>query len=109
MNSCEQISKDLTQTIDKLNTLEQPKLLNSQMKLSNYQLIGLNWLALMHKKGLNCILADEMGLGKTIQVIAFLAYLRETRNIAGPHLVIVPSSVLDNWSREVSIKLYVFV
>lgn len=109
MNSCEQISKDLTQTIDKLNTLEQPKLLNSQMKLSNYQLIGLNWLALMHKKGLNCILADEMGLGKTIQVIAFLAYLRETRNIAGPHLVIVPSSVLDNWSREVSIKLYVFI
>jgi SWI/SNF-related matrix-associated actin-dependent regulator 1 of chromatin subfamily A len=105
MNSCEEISRELTQTVDKLSALKQPNILNKQMKLSNYQLIGLNWLALMYKKGLNCILADEMGLGKTIQVIAFFAYLREMLNITGPHLVIVPSSTLDNWSREVIIFL----
>ncbi len=42
-----------------------------------YQMIGLNWLVLMHKQSLNGILADEMGLGKTIQTIAFLAHLKE--------------------------------
>jgi SWI/SNF-related matrix-associated actin-dependent regulator 1 of chromatin subfamily A len=105
MSSCEEISRELTQTVDKLSALKQPNILDKQMKLTNYQLIGLNWLALMHKKGLNCILADEMGLGKTIQVIAFFAYLRETLNITGPHLIIVPSSTLDNWSREVIIFL----
>ena len=41
-----------------------------------------------------------MGLGKTIQVIALLAYLREECNIYGPHLIVVPSSILNNWCRE---------
>ncbi|CAG2177919.1 unnamed protein product [Oppiella nova] len=41
-----------------------------------------------------------MGLGKTIQVIAFFAYLRERKAVRGPHLVIVPASTLENWSRE---------
>ena len=35
------------------------------------QLIGLNWLVMMHKQSLNGILADEIGLGKTIQVDFF--------------------------------------
>lgn len=29
-----------------------------------------------------------------------LAYLRESRGVNGPHLVIVPKSVLGNWIRE---------
>ena len=41
-----------------------------------------------------------MGLGKTLQTIAFLAYLRENRGVKGPHLVIVPKSVVGNWIRE---------
>ena len=45
--------------------------------MKNYQMIGLNWLVLMHRQSLNGILADEMGLGKTIQSIAFLAHLKE--------------------------------
>ena len=45
--------------------------------MTGYQMIGLNWLVLMHKESLNGILADEMGLGKTIQSIAFLAHLKE--------------------------------
>uniref|UniRef100_A0A915J6K9 SNF2 N-terminal domain-containing protein n=1 Tax=Romanomermis culicivorax TaxID=13658 RepID=A0A915J6K9_ROMCU len=32
------------------------------MQLKPYQIVGLNWLILMHEKNLNCILADEMGL-----------------------------------------------
>jgi SWI/SNF-related matrix-associated actin-dependent regulator of chromatin subfamily A member 5 len=41
-----------------------------------------------------------MGLGKTLQTIALLAYLRESRGIKGPHIVIVPKSVVGNWIRE---------
>ena len=53
----------------------------------------------MHKQSLNGILADEMGLGKTIQAIAFLAHLKEMGD-EGPHLIIVPSSTMDNWQKE---------
>ena len=55
----------------------QPASMNPNLKLTMYQMIGLNWLVLMHKQSLNGILADEMGLGKTIQTIAFLAHLKE--------------------------------
>ena len=41
------------------------------------QVVGLNWLWVMHDLGLGGILADEMGLGKTVQVIALLAALHE--------------------------------
>jgi SWI/SNF-related matrix-associated actin-dependent regulator 1 of chromatin subfamily A len=58
-------------------------------------MVGLNWLLVMHGQGLNGILADEMGLGKTVQVIAFLAHLKEIGMQGdGPHLVVVPSSTL---------------
>ena len=93
--------------------------------LSDYQLVGVNWMALLHgmqcyienrKTNVNGILADEMGLGKTVQTIAFLAWLKSqnTRNSveasddedvtsavqAKPHLIVVPVSVLSNWMRE---------
>ncbi|CAG0906293.1 unnamed protein product, partial [Cyprideis torosa] len=40
-----------------------------------------------------------MGLGKTIQTIALLAHLAEKGNW-GPHLIIVPTSVMLNWEME---------
>ncbi|XP_034099645.1 SWI/SNF-related matrix-associated actin-dependent regulator of chromatin subfamily A containing DEAD/H box 1 homolog [Drosophila albomicans] len=82
--------------------VEQPKILTSSMQLADYQLIGLNWLTVMHKQEMNGILADEMGLGKTIQIIAFLAYLKENGLSKGAHLVVVPSSTLDNWEAEMA-------
>ncbi|KAL8623125.1 hypothetical protein ACOMHN_060616 [Nucella lapillus] len=69
------------------------------LELKPYQLIGLNWLRIMHTQHLNGILADEMGLGKTVQAIAFLAHLLEEGE-EGPHVIIVPSSTIDNWLRE---------
>ena len=58
-------------------------------------MVGLNWLLVMNAQGLNGILADEMGLGKTVQVIAFLAHLKETGIQGdGPNLIVVPSSTL---------------
>uniref|UniRef100_A0A7I4YDG9 SWI/SNF-related matrix-associated actin-dependent regulator of chromatin subfamily A containing DEAD/H box 1 homolog n=1 Tax=Haemonchus contortus TaxID=6289 RepID=A0A7I4YDG9_HAECO len=76
-----------------------PALLDDKCSLHEYQQVGLNWLVMMHEKGFNCILGDEMGLGKTIQVIAFIAYLKET-NVRGPHLIVVPSSTIENWMAE---------
>lgn len=51
---------------------------------------------------MNGILADEMGLGKTIQVIAFLAYLKQQNLAKAAHLIVVPSSTLDNWESELA-------
>lgn len=42
-----------------------------------------------------------MGLGKTLQTIGFMAYLHDGLQKKGPHLVIVPLSVLSNWISEI--------
>lgn len=68
--------------------------------LREYQHIGLDWLVTMYEKRLNGILADEMGLGKTIMTIAMLAHLACEKGIWGPHLIVVPTSVMLNWETE---------
>jgi len=68
--------------------------------LREYQHVGLDWLATMNEHRLNGILADEMGLGKTIQTIALLAYLACEKCVWGPHLIVVPTSVMLNWEME---------
>ncbi|KAK6453745.1 helicase of the Snf2/Rad54 family [Scheffersomyces xylosifermentans] len=77
-----------------------PILLADEITLNNYQQVGINWLNLLYQNKLSCILADEMGLGKTCQVIAFMAYLKQTEPSKGPHLVVVPASTIENWLRE---------
>jgi helicase SRCAP len=68
--------------------------------LREYQHVGLDWLVTMNENKLNGILADEMGLGKTIQTIALLAYLACEKGVWGPHLIVVPTSVMLNWELE---------
>lgn len=75
-----------------------PFLLRGQLR--EYQRIGLDWLASLYNNDLNGILADEMGLGKTIQTISLLAYLACEKGMWGPHLVVVPTSVILNWEME---------
>ncbi|MDG2053800.1 MAG: DEAD/DEAH box helicase [Phycisphaerales bacterium] len=77
--------------------------------LRPYQRMGLRWLAFMGQFGLGACLADDMGLGKTIQLIALLVHEREStqkQNASegkiGPTLLIVPTSVVGNWVRELS-------
>ncbi|KAI9172381.1 ISWI chromatin-remodeling complex ATPase ISW2 [Paramyrothecium foliicola] len=77
---------------------ESPPFIQGTMR--DYQVAGLNWLISLHENGISGILADEMGLGKTLQTISFLGYLRHIVGITGPHLITVPKSTLDNWSRE---------
>jgi len=109
MEKCQKITSKMESLVEALITdsqaasdlTEQPKIITEGFKLTEYQMIGLNWLVLMHKQSLNGILADEMGLGKTIQAIAFLAHLKEVGD-EGPHLIIVPSSTMDNWQKELA-------
>ncbi|KAH3673271.1 hypothetical protein WICMUC_003730 [Wickerhamomyces mucosus] len=68
--------------------------------LRYYQKQGLNWLASLYNNNTNGILADEMGLGKTIQTISLISYLAVSKGIWGPHLIVVPTSVLLNWEME---------
>ncbi len=69
-------------------------------ELMAYQMEGLNWLYYQWAKKKNAILADEMGLGKTIQVIGFLAALKQLHG-CWPFLVVVPNSTCPNWRREI--------
>ncbi|KAG0164782.1 hypothetical protein DFQ28_009825 [Apophysomyces sp. BC1034] len=78
---------------------KQPDCVNNEMTLNNYQLVGVNWMLLLYRKGISGILADEMGLGKTAQIISFLGRLLELGE-PGPHLIVVPSSTISNWLRE---------
>ncbi len=79
--------------------------------LKDYQLIGVNWMALLNRltfdvcnhdqltpslkgkdsgKGrgnVNGVLADEMGLGKTCQTIAFLAWLKYSKSFGNNEAV----------------------
>ncbi|KAI3231858.1 hypothetical protein DTO012A7_5469 [Penicillium roqueforti] len=79
--------------------ISQPSIMADDLVMKDYQVVGVNWLALLFEKNLSCILADDMGLGKTCQVIGFLAHLYE-KGIKGPHLIVVPSSTIENWLRE---------
>ncbi|KAJ3209195.1 hypothetical protein HDU67_006324 [Dinochytrium kinnereticum] len=79
---------------------KQPSFIGDDIRLKDYQLVGVSWLYLLFSMNLGAILADEMGLGKTAQVICFLGLLKE-RNVKGPHLIIVPNSTLENWMREI--------
>eukprot|EP00899_Mesostigma_viride_P019188 jgi/Mesvir1/27270/Mv07105-RA.2 len=82
------------------STLGQPKsIVNGDMY--PYQIEGLRWMVQQHQNGVGGIVGDEMGLGKTLQVISFLAHLRE-HGEEGPHLITCPLSVLPTWASELT-------
>ena len=93
---------------DRIEPLALPKKL--QAKLRPYQQEGYRWLGFLYRHRLGACLADDMGLGKTIQAISLLAGIHEgiiesnSRN-KGPHLVVLPPSLLFNWEQEIT-KFY---
>ena len=86
-----------------VSSMKRPYLLWPTLRLRPYQIQGVSWLVSMFQRRLNGILADEMGLGKTVQTISLLAHLACRHGIWGPHLVVVPTSVLLNWDAEFKI------
>ena len=72
--------------------------------LRPYQRDGVAWLRLLTRLGLGACLADDMGLGKTIQVLALLLADRGdgTHERGAPALLVIPTSLLGNWRREVA-------
>jgi non-specific serine/threonine protein kinase len=89
--------KEKIHNFQEIEQLEQPA--NLQATLRPYQLEGLSFLNFLREYGFGGILADEMGLGKTLQTLALLQHMKE-RGLPGPHLIVVPTSVLPNWQRE---------
>ena len=70
-------------------------------ELRPYQAKGVGWLSFLETWGLGACLADDMGLGKTIQLIGFLLNLKQQDLLTKPTLLICPTSVINNWEREV--------
>lgn len=69
--------------------------------LRDYQMRGFSWLYKNSQASIGSIIADDMGLGKTLQVIATLDKLRQSGFLdEKPALIVVPSSLLVNWQRE---------
>ncbi|CAL6094738.1 SNF2_family helicase [Hexamita inflata] len=96
-NMCEQIS----QKVQQLPSV-QPYLLDTQQgTLRPYQIYGMKFLVACTELNLNCLLADDLGLGKSLQTIALLSYLAG-KGIHGPHLIVVPSTLIYNWQQEFS-------
>ena len=69
--------------------------LNLKYELRDYQKKGYNFLKFLREYNLNGILADDMGLGKTLQTIALLS------TVKSQSLIVVPNSVLYNWTHEI--------
>ncbi|QHT66126.1 helicase SNF2 [Rhodocytophaga rosea] len=74
-----------------------------QANLRPYQQRGFEWLYKNSSIGFGSIIADDMGLGKTLQVITtLLKFKEEGLLVKKKALVVVPTTLLTNWQKEVS-------
>jgi superfamily II DNA or RNA helicase len=72
------------------------------VELRPYQREGLRWLNALAEAGVGGVLADDMGLGKTLQLITHLLALKERGELTQPALIVVPTSLIPNWTSEVA-------
>jgi SNF2 family DNA or RNA helicase len=79
-------------------TLEIPVGIKAEMR--SYQVEGFTWLCHLQQNGFGGCLADDMGLGKTLQAIAVLMRSKELAEMKCTSLVVVPASLLHNWTNE---------
>jgi SWI/SNF-related matrix-associated actin-dependent regulator 1 of chromatin subfamily A len=98
-NGSDTETNGIRKAANRTKLLKQPSIMNNDIKLKDYQVVGLNWLNLLWETKTSGILADDMGLGKTCQIIAFLSHLKE-QGTGRPALIVVPGSTLENWCRE---------
>ncbi len=89
---------------ERIEPLPLPRHLRATLR--HYQEEGYHWLAFLYRHRLGACLADDMGLGKTLQAMSVLAGIKEgiitpPERIEGPHLVVLPPSLLFNWEHEI--------
>ena len=70
--------------------------------LRPYQQEGVNWFQHLRENNLGGLLADDMGLGKTAQTIAHIVIEESARRLLWPALVVVPTSLVPNWTAELA-------
>lgn len=90
---------------EQIEALPLPQVLNATVR--PYQQEGYRWLGFLYQHRLGACLADDMGLGKTLQAICLFAGIKEglitaPEPVQGPHLVVLPPSLLFNWEHEIS-------
>ncbi len=96
-----------TEILDRLNAItkvsDAPPPEGLKAVLRPYQARGYAWLMKNLHLGLGSLIADDMGLGKTLQVISALLQLKNERAFAKHKaLVVVPATLMTNWSREIA-------
>ncbi len=95
------LTKELEAYIDELfKPKDIPVPISLQAELRAYQERGFSWNINNLLNGFGTILADDMGLGKTIQAISTILYLKENGFIQKRVVVVVPTSLLNNWEKE---------
>ncbi|MDP9036203.1 MAG: DEAD/DEAH box helicase [Myxococcota bacterium] len=70
--------------------------------LRPYQAEGVAFLQRLAATGAGGVLADEMGLGKTLQTIAHFCVEKQEGRLDAPALVVAPTTLVGNWSREIA-------
>ena len=95
-----------TEQITQEEKVELPKSLrySEGIDLKEHQREGLLRMQSLYKKSNvnGLLLCDDMGLGKTIQILSFLAWLKE-KDALKPSLLIMPTSLITNWYDEKNI------
>ena len=87
------------------NEYEAPKNLKEKIELLPYQKEGVSILQGLYRKNKinGILLSDDMGLGKTLQILTFMAWLKEKDKL-GNSLIVVPKSLILNWSNKTIVK-----
>ncbi len=80
--------------------IEPPRGLRATLR--PYQNEGVAFLQRLRASGMGGVLADEMGLGKTLQTIAHILAEHEAGRLDAPALVVGPTTLVGNWTRELA-------
>ena len=94
-------ARDIIRELTEIGSVPLPVELNATLR--PYQERGYAWLYRNIRIGYGSVIADDMGLGKTLQVIVTLLKLKQEGKLKETKaLVIVPTSLLTNWTKEIA-------